>query len=123
MKEASEHGTTRLERELLGFEAFFAFTREHPALYRIIRQAEFVSPEMLRYHYERLSGGYVEALRAASESGEIAPLDPEVAAFALMGIGEMVGMRWILWGDGNPPPAEVSAERERFIRGALGSRP
>ena len=122
MKEASERGTTRLEQELLGFEAFFAFTREHPALYRIIRQAEFVSPEMLRYHYERLSGGYVEALRAASERGEIAELDPEVAAYALMGIGEMVGMRWILWGDGHPPPAEVFAELERFIRGALGSR-
>jgi AcrR family transcriptional regulator len=122
MKEASEHGATRLEQELLGFEAFFAFTREHPALYRIIRQAEFVSPEMLRYHYERLSSGYVDALRAAAASGEIDALDPEVAAFALMGIGEMVGMRWILWGDGNPPPAEVFAELERFIRGALGSR-
>jgi AcrR family transcriptional regulator len=122
MKDASEGGTTRLEQELLGFEAFFAFTREHPALYRIIRQAEFVSPEMLRYHYERLSSGYVDALRAAADSGEIDALDPEVAAFALMGIGEMVGMRWILWGDGNPPPAEVFAELERFIRGALGIR-
>ena len=60
MKEASSQGTTRVEAELLGFGAYFRFTAEHPALYRIIRQAEFVSPEMLRYHYERLSEGYVE---------------------------------------------------------------
>ena len=40
--------------------------REHPALYRIIRQAEFVSPEMLRYHYDRLSRGL---RRGAARSG------------------------------------------------------
>ena len=57
MKEGSSQGATRLESELLGFEAYFRFTAEHPALYRIIRQAEFVSPEMLRYHYDRLSRG------------------------------------------------------------------
>lgn len=120
MKEGSSRGGTRFEQELGGFEAFFAFTREHPALYRIIRQAEFVSPEMLRYHYEQLSAGYVDALRSASERGEIDRLDPEVAAYALMGIGEMIGMRWILWGDGEPPPTRVFDELERFIRGALG---
>ena len=69
MSEASSQGATRLEQELLGFSAFFRFTAEHPALYRVIRQAEFVSPEMLRYHYEKLSAGYVAGLRAATERG------------------------------------------------------
>ena len=115
MKEGSSKGTTRFEAELLGFDAYFRFTREHPTLYRIIRQAEFVSPEMLRYHYDQLSAGYIEALRDASEAGEIARLNPEVAAYALMGVGEMIGMRWILWGDG-PMPKRVTAELERLIR-------
>jgi AcrR family transcriptional regulator len=119
MKEGSSQGTTRLESELLGFEAYFRFTSEHPALYRIIRQAEFVSPEMLRYHYDHLSGGYVEALRAAVESGEIGELDPDVAVWALMGIGEMIGMRWILWGEGKPIPGRVWQELERLIRCVL----
>jgi AcrR family transcriptional regulator len=116
MKEGSSKGSTRVESELLGFEAYFRFTSEHPALYRIIRQAEFVSPEMLRYHYDRLSEGYIEALRTASESGEIGKLDAEAATFALMGIGEMIGMRWILWGDGKPIPGRVWDELERLIR-------
>ena len=115
MKESSSQGSTRIEAELLGFGAYFRFTAEHPALYRIIRQAEFVSPEMLRYHYDRLSEGYVEALRSASDAGEIAELDAEVATFALMGMGELVGMRWILWGDGMPLPGRVWDELERLI--------
>lgn len=116
MKDASSKGATRLESELLGFDAYFRFTREHPTLYRIIRQAEFVSPEMLRYHYDNLSAGYVDALRDASASGEIGALNPEVAAYALMGVGEMIGMRWILWGDGNPLPGPVWDELVRLIR-------
>src|ERR671923_239482 len=115
MKEASSQGATRLEAELLGFGAYFRFTAEHPALYRIIRQAEFVSPEMLRYHYERLSEGYVEALREAAKRGEIADLDPEVAAWALMGMGELIGMRWILWEEVGEMPKAVLEELARII--------
>jgi AcrR family transcriptional regulator len=121
MKEASSQGKTRLEAELLGFRAYFKFTADHPALYRIIRQAEFVSPDMLRYHYDRLSSGYVEALREASDRGEIAKLDPEVAAWALMGMGELIGMRWILWEQAAEMPKAVLAELDRIIQRILES--
>src|SRR4029078_8173736 len=97
VQEAAEDGKDRAEVEVLGFRAFFRFTAEHPALYRVIRQAEFVSPETLQLHYERLTSGYVTGLRQAMEPGEIAEGDPELLAWALMGIGELVGMRWILW--------------------------
>ncbi len=120
MKEASSAGKTRLQAELLGFAAYFRFTSEHNALYRIIRQAEFVSPEMLRYHYDRLAEGYVEALREAMETGEVGRIDPEVTAWALMGMGELLGMRWVLWGGRRELPGEVSRELERIIRGVLG---
>jgi len=116
MSEGAAQGTTRIESELMGFDAYFRFTSEHPALYRIIRQSEFVAPEMLRYHYDRVAQGYVTALEKAIESGEIGQLDPEVTAYALMGLGELVGMRWILWGDGAPVPDRVRDELERIIR-------
>jgi AcrR family transcriptional regulator len=120
MKEASDQGANRLEAELLGFKAYFAFTRDHPTLYRIIRQAEFVSPEMLRYHYDRLSEGYVEALREAVAKGEVGAIDPDVTAWALMGMGELIGMRFLLWGDEMPP--EVMDELARIIRCVLEAR-
>jgi AcrR family transcriptional regulator len=87
MSEGASQGSTRHEIERLGFQAYFRFTAEHPTLYRIIRQAEFVSPEMLHYHYERLSHGYVEGLMRAMDAGEISKGDPEIVAWALMGIG------------------------------------
>ncbi|MGD0602550.1 MAG: TetR/AcrR family transcriptional regulator [Streptosporangiaceae bacterium] len=95
-------------------------TASAPALYRIIRQAEFVSPEMLRLHYERIADGYVAGLRQARDRGEIAVEDPEVTAWALMAVGEMIGMRWILWGETRQVPAEVFRETMSFVARALG---
>jgi hypothetical protein len=55
-------------------------------------------------------------------SGEIGPVDAEVTAYALMGLGELVGMRWILWGDGEPMPERVADELARIIRCILEAR-
>ena len=122
MSEASSQGTTRLEQELLGFRAFFRFTAEHPGLYRVIRQAEFVSPEMLRYHYDKLSSGYIEGLRAAAERGEVGEIDFEVSAWALMAAGELIGMRWILWDERGEVPERVLDELERIVACVLEIR-
>jgi len=121
MTEASSGAETRAERELLGFAAFFRFTAEHPALYRIIRQAEFVSPEMLHRHYDKLTEGYVAGLGEAMEKGEIAEGDPEVLAWALMGIGELVGMRWILWAGADELPPGVFDQLATIIQRAIGA--
>lgn len=123
MTQAIVDAPDRLAAERAGFRAFFAFTTEVPQLYRIIRQAEFVSPEAMHLHYGRIVEGYQRALAAASDAGEIAPLDPEVTAWALMGIGEIIGMRWILWQegeDGAPAiPDDVLDNTLDFITRAL----
>jgi AcrR family transcriptional regulator len=124
MSEAAEGATTRVERERLGFTGFFRFTAEHPALYRIIRQAEFVSPQAMQAHYTKIAEGYVDGLRTAMAGGEIALGDPEVLAWALMGVGEMIGMRWILWNYPEPGqvPPEVVDQMLAFITRGLGAR-
>ena len=122
MTEASSQGTTRAESELLGFGAFFRFTGEHPALYRIIRQAEFVSPETMQLHYERLTEGYMAGLQQAMAAGEVAEGDPEVLAWSLMGIGELVGMRWVLWDGKAEMPEQVFDELARILIRALGAK-
>lgn len=121
MAEGAARGRSRTEAERHGFEGFFRFTSEHPALYRVIRQAEFASPQALHRHYERIAEGYRQALAEAMERGEIAPGDPEVLAYALMGIGELIGMRWILWNVGGEVPADVMDEMMRFIQRGLGA--
>ncbi len=121
MTQASEGAPTRLEAERRGFAAFFRFTAEHPALYRLIRQAEFVSPETLHYHYERIISGYVPQLEAAMARGEIVPNDPTVLAWALIAVGEMVGMKWILWDDHRSMPPEVFDHVMRVVALMLGA--
>jgi hypothetical protein len=121
MKEASSKGTTRLESELLGFDAYFRFTADHPALYRIIRQAEFVSPQTLRDHYEAIASGYTAALESAMDSGEVASMNPEILAWALMGMGELLGMRWIVWEDAREVPPELLMEMQELIVRVMGA--
>ncbi|MGO2029729.1 MAG: TetR/AcrR family transcriptional regulator, partial [Glutamicibacter ardleyensis] len=71
MTEASAAAENRFAAERAGFKAFFHFTAQHPALYRIIRQAEFVSPGALRNHYSKIVEGYIQGLEASQRTGEI----------------------------------------------------
>lgn len=135
MTEAAAGATTRIESERAGFRGFFEFTAQHPALYRVVREAEFVSPSALRLHYTRIVDGYISGLSTARDNGEIGPIDPAIVAWILMGIGEMVGMRWVLWGEGeaegeaNDPtasgtasvPPEVFEQMMQFIQRGLGA--
>lgn len=129
MSEAMEGASSRVEAERAGFAGFFRFTAEHPALYRVVREAEFVSPEVLRLHYTRIVEGYEAGLRDAQEVGDVDPaLDPAITAWALMGMGELIGMRFLLWerdAQGRPPaeldPAVFDAV-SRFIDNALAPR-
>ncbi|WP_442927681.1 TetR/AcrR family transcriptional regulator [Microbacterium sp. MMO-20] len=129
MSEAMAGASGRIEAERAGFEGFFRFTAAHPALYRVVREAEFVSPEMLRLHYTRIVDGYEAGLRAAQREGDVdEALDPEVTAWALMGAGELIGMRYLLWErdeQDNAPsamPEAVIDHMTRFIRNALEPR-
>ena len=120
--------SSRLEAERAGFAGFFRFTAEHPALYRVVREAEFVSPEVMRLHYTRIVEGYEAGLRAARRRRCRPALDAETTAWALMGMGELIGMRFLLWerdATGKPPaqldPAVFDA-MTRFIDNALAPR-
>ena len=121
IQEAIAGATTRHEAEVLGFRAYFAYTAEHPALYRVIRQAEFVSPETLYEHYQRFTPGYVAGLEDAMAKGEIPKADPVVLTWALMGIAELFGMRTILWQENGTIPEDELRELEAIIGRVLGA--
>jgi AcrR family transcriptional regulator len=123
MTEASRDATTRLEAERQGFAGFFRFTADHPALYRIIRQAEFVAPEALRNHYQSVVESYAPRLRGAMATGEVASGDPMVLAWSLIAVGEAIGMRWILWDEAKTVPTEIFEEMMTIIARMLGETP
>jgi len=121
MAAGAERGRTRAEAEVLGFTGYFEFAAQHGALYRIIRQAEFVSPETLHDHYQAIASGYMAALESAMDSGEVARMDPEVLAWALMGMGELLGMRWIVWEGAREVPQELVEQMRLLIERMLGA--
>ncbi|HEX8700809.1 MAG TPA: TetR/AcrR family transcriptional regulator [Myxococcaceae bacterium] len=88
----------RIDVEREGLRIFFEFVREHPNLYRVVRQAEFVDEACYRRYYDRFAKGYVRGLSEAMEAGQVRSMDPESLAYCLMGIGDFLGMRWVIWG-------------------------
>ena len=118
LSEAIAGLTSRLEVERAGFEAFLLFIENHRHLYKIVRQAEFVDEALYRSYYTRLAEGYASGLRAAMSEGEFANLDPEAIAYALMGIFDFIGMRWVLW-EGQRPPLAVREDVLTFIASGL----
>ncbi len=89
--------TTRMDVEREGLRTFFEFVREHPNLYRVVRQAEFVDEACYRRYYDRFAKGYVSGLSQAMSDGQVRRMDAETLAYCLMGIGDFLGMRWVLW--------------------------
>lgn len=106
MRDAVAGSGDRLEAERLAYEAFFDFASKHPGLYRIVQESQFVDPSVYRDYYERIATGYSEDLKTAAARGEIRPGDADVRAWALMGIGHFLGLRYCIW-KGTPPDAET----------------
>jgi AcrR family transcriptional regulator len=110
--------TDRLAIERAGLRTFFDFTHRHRNLYKIVRQAEFVDEEVYRWYYRHMAEGYVHGLSQAMDQGRIRRLDPECLAYCLMGIGDFLGMRWVLWGEDGMPD-DVFESMMAFIQHGL----
>jgi len=107
----------RLHAERLGLDAFFQFAQAHPGLYRIVQESQFVDEAVFREYYERLAQGYSEDLREAAAIGDISPGDAEARAWAIMGIGHFIGMRWCLWQRQTPSSDMVDSVMDLIANG------
>lgn len=115
--EAVHGAASRRDAERRGLEAFIAFTRQHPELYRIIEEAQFVAQDAYRDHYRSFAAGYSRNLNAAAERGEIRDGDHEARAWALIGISVFVGMRYGLWNDDLTPAQVADATVDLIFEG------
>ncbi|WP_257459318.1 TetR/AcrR family transcriptional regulator [Archangium lipolyticum] len=112
----------RMQVEREGLRAFFQFVGSNRNLYRIVRQAEFVDEECYRRYYDRFAKGYVSGLVRGMEAGEVRRMDPEALAYCLMGLGDFLGMRWVLW-EGEGGLEHVLDTAMDFIRHGMDARP
>ncbi|HLW02292.1 MAG TPA: TetR/AcrR family transcriptional regulator [Ktedonobacterales bacterium] len=97
MSEGSRGSGSRLARERDGFQAFFAFASAHQQLFRIVQEADRLNQPTFQEYYAQLARPYARRLREAMEAGEIRQMDPEALAYALIGIGHFLALRWLIW--------------------------
>lgn len=109
--------SSRKEAEERGFAAFFTYVKKHRNLYRIVQEAEFVDEELYKWYYRRLAKGYVHGLQGAMDAGEFRTLNPETVAYALMGIADSLGMRWILWEEKDVPDSVIADTMALIMEG------
>jgi AcrR family transcriptional regulator len=111
----------RLEMERTGFRVFFDYVSRHRALYKLVREAEFVDYDIYRWHYDTLGERYVRGIKQAIADGQLrADLDPVTVANILMGIAEFTGSYWVL-DQGTPPPDEVLDQIMDFVSRGMGA--
>jgi len=107
----------QLSAERAGQAAYLDFVRRHKEIYRIIDESEFVDPAGYRAHYTQTAKRIATRLESAMARGEIAPGNPEIRAWALMGINVFLGLRFGVWGDEDV--GDVVAEAGRMIAHGL----
>ena len=113
-------GKSRMQVERQGVESFLRFTLEHPGVYRIVQESQFVDESAFRDYYLKLAQGYSAALEDAAGQGQVAPGSAEERAWAMMGISHFLGLRYCLWNKQQPPP-EVLDEVMKFIKQGMGT--
>lgn len=98
IQERSQAGSTMLEKEELGFKAFFSFLDENPHFFRILNEAESFAPKAYRAHLELVAKGYSKFFKQARQSGELQNFDEreiEVVVFMLMAARSYLAWRFI----------------------------
>ena len=98
---------SRFDKEHDGFKTFFSFLNRHRGLFKIIWEAQFVDPELFKNYYETIASSYSKRIAEAQGTGEIrGGLDPMTVAYSLLGIGNFIGLKWIIF-DNEPVPEEI----------------
>lgn len=123
MTEAIVGAANRMQAERQGMEAFVEFTDKHRGLYRIVQESQFIDESVFREYYERLAQGYAAAIEQATRAGQLAPGDAEVRAWAIMGVGHFLGMRYCLWRGSVPPPETMDHVMDFIAQGMAPRKP
>ncbi|KAA3628251.1 MAG: TetR/AcrR family transcriptional regulator [Proteobacteria bacterium] len=99
----------RLTAERQGLGYFIQFVRDHPHLYRIVMEAQYVDESAFRKYFTDFASAYSVKLQRALVQGEIRSGPTDERAWALLGISLFLGLRYGLWGHERPVDEVVDA--------------
>lgn len=105
------------EKQRAGYMAFFEWVINHRNLYSIVQQAVLVDQKLYQWYYEKLAKGFIKSVNQAIDQRECKALDAETVSYCLMGIGQFIGMRWVLWEDKIIPKNVLDEVMELIFNG------
>ena len=125
--QCAKQGKTLIDREELGFRAFFSFLKQNPHFFRILNEAESFAPNAYRVHLDLVAAGYVSFFRRASQNNELIGFkerELEVVAFVLMAARSYLAWRYVYGEETHDdiPDWVVRAYRKLIEKGLSGSQ-
>jgi AcrR family transcriptional regulator len=99
-------GQAELERAVL--RAFMEWATMHPNAYRAARQADYVEGTRLRDWYTMFVEDYASRLSRAMDAGALARTNPEVLAWSVIGMADLLATHWITW---TAQPPQIPADQ------------
>jgi len=117
---ALRRGKNRMDGERKALGDFLQFVLEHPGIYRIIQECQFVDERVFREYYESFVAGYSRSLRRAAQAGELRVGNAWVRAYAMLGLAHFLGLHYGFWQRKLPAPGEMDEVMDEV---ALGMAP
>ncbi len=112
-----------IEREEIGFRAFFEFLAATPQFYRILNEAETISPKAFRDHMNNMIQGYLRALRRSQEQGGLPGYNADeldVIVCILLGARNYLSYHYMVSADHvGPAPDWIARAYMKFVTGGL----
>jgi len=110
LRDAQDGATTASELERAMLRGFLEWAASHPNAYRAARHAEYVDGTRLRDWYTMFVEDYAARLSRAMDAGALARTNPDVLAWSVIGMADLLATHWITWTEnGALPPDEVDA--------------
>ena len=117
LTEAIKDAKTMLDVERAGLFAFLTFVREHRNLYRLVQEALFIDEAIYKDYYSGYVEVYKEGLIHAQKKGHLSPGDNEARAWAIVGLGHSLGLRYGLWETAAPSPEAIESIADLLVHG------
>lgn len=111
-------GQTISEKIYRSQAVFYDYVKHNRALYQIFREAEFIHLDLPVQTYHRLARQLEQHLLPSDDPAVVVgDIARSAVPFAILGIANMIAMKYIIWDDRAVPPDIVQATADFICRG------
>ncbi|GAB4305121.1 MAG: hypothetical protein Kow0097_03050 [Candidatus Bipolaricaulota bacterium] len=110
------------EKLLRAYGTLLDYITENAGTFQVFREGEFVSPEIPMRFYGAICDELVAVVREGVAVGDFRGVDPEVVAYAILGVVFFLALRYVMWGGRAVPKGARRVGADLIRRGIAGPR-